>query len=227
MTLASPTELQTTIENAIRSAKSKAVAEVKGLGYFAKGTDTADAITEGASKLFLTTDERSKIADIESLLSAAVAKAKLDAHPVGSYYWSSEATDPGTLFGGTWEQIKDRFIYAAGSKGVGETGGAESHVLTVDEIPAHNHTGTTSWHSFDGYFSAEAYQGGHRDGGGVVSSEGHYSTNVAHGSDDDWGTNYHINVGHNHTFTTNNTGGNAAHSNMPPYLVAYCWKRTA
>jgi microcystin-dependent protein len=160
--------------------------------------------------------------------SAAIAEAKLAAYPVGSYYWSSESTDPGTLFGGTWEQIKDRFIYAAGAKSVGETGGAESHVLTVDEIPGHNHTGTSSWHSFDGYFSADSHQGAHRDGGGVVSSEGYYSTNLTHSSSgDDWGTNYHINVRHNHTFTTNNTGGNAAHSTMPPYLVAYCWKRTA
>ena len=30
-------------------------------------------------------------------------------YPVGSYCWSSNNTNPGTIFGGTWEQIKDKF----------------------------------------------------------------------------------------------------------------------
>ena len=26
--------------------------------------------------------------------------------------------------------------------------------------------------------------------------------------------------------TTSSTGGGAAHNNMPPYITAYCWRRT-
>ncbi len=217
---------QITATDAITTAHTKAVSAVQAQEAASIQAIEADSVLAGYTKK----DELSSLlaAAITQAVTQAVADAKVAAHPVGSYYWSSESTDPSTLFGGTWEQVKDRFIYAAGAKSVGETGGAESHVLTVDEIPAHNHTGTSSWHSFDGYFSAESNQGAHRDGGGVVSSEGRYSTNLSHSNTgDDWGTNYHINVGHNHTFTTNNTGGNAAHSTMPPYLVAYCWKRTA
>ena len=51
-------------------------------------------------------------------------------YPVGSYYWSKNSTSPNELFGGTWEQIKDRFVLAAGDVyDVGVTGGESSIVL--------------------------------------------------------------------------------------------------
>ena len=60
---------------------------------------------------------------------------------VGSIYWSSKNTNPGTLFGGTWTQIKDRFILAAGdSYSNGATGGAATVTLTVSNMPSHSHT---------------------------------------------------------------------------------------
>lgn len=60
--------------------------------------------------------------------------------PVGSYYWSDVDTDPGTLFGGTWERVKDRFILAAGDTyAAGATGGEATHTLTVEEMPGHTH----------------------------------------------------------------------------------------
>ena len=35
-------------------------------------------------------------------------------YPVGSYYLSDDSTSPASLFGGEWEQIKDRFLIGAG-----------------------------------------------------------------------------------------------------------------
>lgn len=62
-------------------------------------------------------------------------------YPVGSVYVSVNATNPSALFGGTWEQIKDRFLLSAGNTyKVGATGGEDAHVLTVDEMPRHNHS---------------------------------------------------------------------------------------
>jgi len=72
-----------------------------------------------------------------------LARAKLDAHPVGSLYWSSDPTDPSILFGGTWVQIKDRFIWAKGdSDTVNATGGSKTVSLAVSNLPSHSHSFT-------------------------------------------------------------------------------------
>ena len=66
-------------------------------------------------------------------------------YPVGSIYWSSNNTNPGTLFGGTWTQIKDRFILAAGDYySNGATGGAATVTLSVSNMPSHSHSFTPS-----------------------------------------------------------------------------------
>ena len=76
-------------------------------------------------------------------------------YPVGSIYWSSKNTNPATLFGGTWTQIKDRFILTAGDSYTnGATGGAATVILTVSNMPSHTHSftpsGTVSSHHHTG-----------------------------------------------------------------------------
>lgn len=149
------------------------------------------------------------------LRGGAVIESLLDwifdrAHPVGSYYWSSDPTDPATLFGGTWEQVTDKFVLAAGSTyKVGAVGGEASHALTIEEIPSHDgHLQNNTGHSTIGNINAflpnsslREYTAGPRgwqnDGGGEVLPAGM------------------------------SRGGGQAHNNMPPYVVAYCWRRTA
>ena len=67
-------------------------------------------------------------------------------YPVGSIYWSSRSTNPSTLFGGNWVQIKDRFVLACGDtyNTTGTTGGASSVTLSVSNMPSHDHTFTPS-----------------------------------------------------------------------------------
>ena len=49
------------------------------------------------------------------------------------------------MFGGTWTQIKDRFILAAGDSYTnGVTGGAATVTLSVNNMPSHTHTFTPS-----------------------------------------------------------------------------------
>lgn len=64
-------------------------------------------------------------------------------HPVGTLYETLNADfNPNTASGwhGTWERIKDRFVYACGdNQTIGSTGGSNTHTLTVAELPSHNH----------------------------------------------------------------------------------------
>ena len=77
---------------------------------------------------------------LKEYTSLLIKSIKLLSWPVGSIYTSSKSTDPHELFGGTWEPIQDTFLWCAGPKhAAGETGGAETHTLTVEEMPAHNH----------------------------------------------------------------------------------------
>lgn len=68
------------------------------------------------------------------------------AYPVGSIYMSYVSTSPAQLFGGTWTQLTGVFPRFANDTA---TGGADTHTLTVAEMPSHAHnfswsTGTGS-----------------------------------------------------------------------------------
>ncbi len=72
--------------------------------------------------------------------AATKGYADIAAYPVGAIYFSTNSTSPASLFGGTWEQLKDRFLLGAGSTySAGTTGGEAAHTLNVDEMPSHSH----------------------------------------------------------------------------------------
>jgi len=61
-------------------------------------------------------------------------------YPVGSIYLSATGTSPATLFGGSWTQLKDRFLLGAGDTYyAGNLGGEATHTLSISEMPAHTH----------------------------------------------------------------------------------------
>lgn len=77
-------------------------------------------------------------------------------YPVDSFFISLNSTNPSTLFGGTWERIKGRFLYGIDTEAVGSTGGEKTHTLTVDEMPKHKHSYTLA-HEITGTASGLAY----------------------------------------------------------------------
>lgn len=118
--------------------------------------------------------------------------------PIGSIYMNVADINPSTYFGGTWVKIEDAFLFGASSiHPAGETGGEETHTLTINEMPSHNH-------SFKGSADLSAQQ---------------YASGTAR-----WPIRYITTATQAYL---NNTGGNQAHNNMPPYLAVYIWKRTA
>lgn len=135
-------------------------------------------------------------------------------YPVGSLYLSAVDTDPGALFGGTWERIRDRFLLAAGTAyGAGTTGGEAVHTLAESELPTHAHDPANQ----AGYYgfitnSQKAFTVGDM---GVQSGSGRYYPYAPAAFDISRNT------------KTGSVGGGKAHNNMPPYLAVYVWQRTA
>lgn len=129
-------------------------------------------------------------------------------HPVGSLYISNDPTSPAELFGGTWEQIKDRFILAAGDTyAAGSTGGSVNHNHSIGDL-----------------FASLYYMGDYADY--------HFSGNAK------WSPNYKniFPGGTSETETSGITHYNGVTvygsptkeaGNLPPYIAAYVWKRIA
>ena len=141
-------------------------------------------------------------------------------YPVGSLYWSSKNTDPATLFGGTWQRIKDKFILAAGDTyAAGSTGGAASVALTVAQLPAHNHSASTNSTGSHTHTITLGYDVTDGSGYGKYMPQNTGKRNDTLTSSWDGS--------HSHTVSVSNTGSGQSHNNMPPYITYYCWERTA
>lgn len=291
------------------------------INHWNENTDTIDgalqAIRSGADEVLKTT-----------LLNFC--------YPIGSLYWSGNLTNPSTLFGGTWVQIKDRFVWAKGDNDtVNATGGAKTVTLTVNQIPIHTHTFTgsevttggssaTNTGSESSHTHSYSHTHGYTPSGKIASTSGGTDNKTASESSHTHGMAHRHNIEHTHTYriparwrvangntadkydgmsdntettanqstkysggsittsgttarnstdagsahshtayftgtagtttsqsatttgagsshshtmahthkvtasgTNGNTGGSEAHENMPPYIVKYCWERTA
>lgn len=175
-------------------------------------------IARVVDNLNVQTNDRANAPSIHAVREA-VNNNWLSIYPVGSVYMSVNNVNPSTIFGGTWTQIKDRFLLACGDTyNNGATGGVASnpytpagtvsnHTLTVNEIPQHTHnyyfedTPTTTQ---SGLAYAAAGQSA------IVWSE--EPTSAVGGGQ-----------AHNHGFS----GTATTFDNMPPYLAVNVWVRTA
>jgi len=131
-----------------------------------------------------------------------LAEILLEIYPVGSIYLSVNSTSPASLFGGTWTQLKGRFLLACGNNGdgwdysAGSVGGEPAHQLTADEMPYHQH------------YTALGYESVSAGSDKWVAAWNYYNDGVSGN-------------------ITGGVGGNGWHNNMPPYLAVYMWKRVS
>ncbi len=202
------------------------LAEQYRLSHWNENTDTIDSNLKRIDDLE---------GNIQNITDPTFKTALLNfCYPIGSLYWSSKDTDPSELFGGTWIQIKDRFIWAKGDEDtVDDTGGSKTVQLTVENLPAHNHTfsGTTgnvtgtssTWTHSHGM---QCYYGNAYSDASVWSYRFAESSNAEHNY---VGVKYvdSVNLQHTHTFngTTGSIGNGTEFPIMPPYVVKYCWER--
>lgn len=130
-------------------------------------------------------------------------------HPIGSYFWTDNSANPSTYWQGTtWVQIKDVFLLACGDTySNGATGGSASHKHSSDTLIADIGLETNT--------SSQLRMRLRNDVGSKRTT--HYiNTNSASPHDSLWFSN-----------VTKVEGDTTSNSNMPPYLGAYCFKRTA
>lgn len=122
--------------------------------------------------------------------------------------------------------LKDKFIMGAGgSYAVGNTGGANEVTLTEAQLPAHDHSGSTS---SDGQHRHYIARNQEKNSGGVslafkqTTNNGWHDYDLYRHSSDANRGNSSWSGGHGHTLYVNDTGGGQAHENKPPYYsLAY------
>ena len=151
-------------------------------------------------------------------------------YPVGYIYMSTNSANPGTLFPGTtWEAYaQGRVLIGAGTGTdsrsekktftAGSTGGEYNHQLTVGELAQHNHTASAASAGAHTHVWYTGQYGSNNDSAAcdAQGAGNHYSQHVTQSAG-----------AHTHNVSVANTGSNAPHNNIPPYITAYIWHRTA
>lgn len=187
------------------------------------------------------------IEDLKPKIDSVLSKA----YPVGAIYCSTVETNPHDLFGfGTWAYIEQgRVLLSQGDKySAGSTGGAETHTLTVQEMPSHKHGGATGDGGAHTHTGTASEAGEHTHSADIKpygrngqKNRRLYNVNdiISGGSEYEIGAKVDIQPGgaHSHEVVINSSGAHShdinadgdgqAHSIMQPYLSVYMWKRVS
>ena len=174
-------------------------------------------------------------------------------YPVGSIYMSTSSTNPATLFGGTWERLKDTFLLANGdSYAPNTTGGSATKTIATNNLPSHTHSCSTAgshthtqgslrirgsivgsdndevFTAIDSLTQSGALRLTDRvDRGAVVTTGGIGYRGIAIDTNNANSWSGATSTAGNHTHTIGATGSGLPLNVMPPYTTVYAWRRTA
>ena len=150
--------------------------------------------------------------------------------PIGTIIYTRIADNPTIYFGGTWERIKDVFLYGHDTPNTIYNNSGHNHTtadytLTLSQLPSHQHQ-----FPFVGNSVAD---GTSQDQFNFLYGQGQTASAIGQKAEL-----YHTNgsreaEGNEYAYMTNWTGSSQAHnhgntntvSNLPPYLAVYVWKR--
>ena len=144
---------------------------------------------------------------IESIANIAIEASKTSfvnsIYPIGSIYISMKPDNPKNILGvGAWEQLEGRFLLGAGSYSEDGT----DYYYEGGSIGGENkHTLTVEEMPSHDHYGVARFDYDIKAGSHPSAKQTDSTTNLPR---------------------TNSTGGSNPHNNMPPYLVAYMWKRT-
>lgn len=205
----------------------------------------ASGVGNNALKDFMTSEE---------VRSFVISVVRDTFYKVGKYYYSDDPTDPGEIFGGTWEKVENVFLLgASAAHPINTTGGEETHTLSIEEMPAHDHDGSVSISGTTGSGGSHSHNGSttaagnHRHNIRANKNDGANSTTTfadgyngldyyipseyagshSHSVSIDSGGSHSHSFSASDSFTTDEAGSGAAHNNMPPYRTVYIWRRIA
>lgn len=143
--------------------------------------------------------------ELKNLINTTIDNTINYIYPIGSVYISLTDTNPGTYLKGTWEQFaQGRTLIGVGDGNDGvtsmtfeanATGGEYKHKLTIEEMPKHTH----KFRCRGGQEAQTSSPFG--DNKPLLQGANEYGPYV------------------------DETGGDASHNNIQPYVTVYFWKR--
>ena len=175
--------------------------------FFSPLVNAATVVLKDGTRL-----EKDGVVSADKLQGKSWSEMMLEIYPVGRIYISVNETSPASLFGGTWEQIKDCFLLGAGgSYELGSTGGEATHKLTEDELPAlrgslnvhGGENGSNYWNPFGVFAGSQTVDKYIKVNGSTLKSAPSIT-----------GLDF-------------SAGNDMPHNNMPPWKAVNIWKRVA
>lgn len=170
-------------------------------GVTLNASSTIDYNPPGKLFITITSTQHVTLYPNQFIALAYFTSAEGDGIPSGGIImWSGTDIPSGWLLCDGTEgtpDLRDRFVLGWGSRGIGETGGEETHTLKVSELPSHSHNHGTL------QVTVNAVDGETGTGTSGLSSGGYAGQGRSLAIDG----------------MTDYTGQGVAHNNMPPYYV--------